>query len=1266
MLFSFRPLPAIADGGTSALIAARFGVAYDELKAELNGYSGPGSKVNFWVADVTPSRQGPDGLAVNLERLILGQAGDATVEMLCSGEGVIDRLLFVGAKPSLDTWELEGEGRISRMKALEFYIRTLQSAHLSHYAHVVEPNDVAPFLLPDGSGAPISDALIRSELFGLSTYYREARGYLKASTRDLASARERARAESRTQNFAEGVDGKCGLRAQFTSFVGYMREKEEHLVDAPRLRTGIDPNLQLLRDLSAVFQLGKRDVNRAYDALCKTSLMNDRDNLAGAIVGGAYALRDALDDGLASLHAELRNVAWSETEVARAKVVRPLDAALRLRRYELLRDMSRCIGSGAISYLKREATAHTSAERAKATVGGLLIIDDLLWERIRAGEQAKMQDFDRLKSLLDLADWGDRCFVASARGILPGRSAPNGANAVPLAGGGAVAARLEDFRMILMEVDSKTDYLGPSAVQRVVRHLSDVAEVPSPVIVFTRTESSGHIQQSLNLGAVAYVLKERLYQLPFQMRRALEGVLAPRASTSHASSFRGLRALRPEALVKLKRHADRYLVTGRQHWPAAVDAGGATAPPRVLFDYREERWVRELPKADLHCHLGTCISYPAVKAMAMNTAGYALKPTRFEAHNEGIRAVVRRIALAVALSEHLNAVAAGRLHPLVCLALAASAVTNGKLKELHAFGLGDEIVKSFTDESEKLQIFEVASLLVAMLPATSDPAEVSESLPPDRYLTELSASVQASHRNLVGGEFGDSLTAIDLAAERVSDQIGRIARAWKGADAAGEISPLGKTLSTRARWRKIASGYLKRCGKAKKVLSDQLEEARAWLRNPAARERGWDGVRRDRLAHSLAVAVDKLNVGDHIAEAETGKRAGSIASVLKALTLPAVGSKGTGSQISLEEYVMLPERQGPGSAGSGRGLQRYLWGADFLGAEHLQYPENLLIATFALTLDNARDNVIYSEVRCETPGYCLAGMTARGATDLLCLGFDLASIFINAGGASPKTEPSLPLVRSNILLAAKRHKKKAAAREVVSLLESYLRQGEEDLGVYGAHAPAWWCQTRVVGFDISGNEAENPDWLTETLEPLKLLSSPITIHAGEAATAKSIWNAVYRQHARRIGHGLRLREDDRLLDYCVSEGICMEMCPNSNVFTNAFYPVPSIGSKSAFRPPIYPDATSNPRNTYPLLAYMRQGLEVSVATDNRYIHNRGYRDLTSEYLTAARLSNGLTRWEILQLVKAGFKNAFLKKNEIEVLVTAMEERVYRMVSRGWF
>ena len=287
------------------------------------------------------------------------------------------------------------------------------------------------------------------------------------------------------------------------------------------------------------------------------------------------------------------------------------------------------------------------------------------------------------------------------------------------------------------------------------------------------------------------------------------------------------------------------------------------------------------------------------------------------------------------------------------------------------------------------------------------------------------------------------------------------------------------------------------------------------------------------------------------------------------------------------------------------------------------------------------------------------------ATEILRHGFNLASLYV--AGLSKPDDPRhlMPLVRTNILLAAKRHKTEGEVRAVINLLEVYLerraavadaaRSRRSYAEKFGRTIPPWWRPCDVVGFDLSGDESRDRDWLKAVIVPLAARSSPVTIHAGEAANAESIWRAVYELNALRIGHGLRLNEDIALLSYCVREGICMEFCPNSNRYTNQLTPQPRR----------YPN--ENTRNAplryeYPLLHYLSQGMEVSLGTDNRYLHPLNQRTLTSEYLTAAELVGGLTRWEVLQVVKAGFKNAFLDKSEVEALIVSVEEEIYRIVA----
>jgi len=79
-----------------------------------------------------------------------------------------------------------------------------------------------------------------------------------------------------------------------------------------------------------------------------------------------------------------------------------------------------------------------------------------------------------------------------------------------------------------------------------------------------------------------------------------------------------------------------------------------------------------------------------------------------------------------------------------------------------------------------------------------------------------------------------------------------------------------------------------------------------------------------------------------------------------------------------------------------------------------------------------------------------------------------------------------------------------------------------------------------------------------------------------------------------------------------------------------------------------------------MLDFLDAGLEVCLNTDNRSLHNTP--SLTDEYLKAAELCGGLTKWDALRVCKSGFKNAFLSKEDLAFLLRHVEYEIYKIVS----
>ncbi|HHK42758.1 MAG TPA: hypothetical protein ENJ50_10105, partial [Planctomycetaceae bacterium] len=191
---------------------------------------------------------------------------------------------------------------------------------------------------------------------------------------------------------------------------------------------------------------------------------------------------------------------------------------------------------------------------------------------------------------------------------------------------------------------------------------------------------------------------------------------------------------------------------------------------------------------------------------------------------------------------------------------------------------------------------------------------------------------------------------------------------------------------------------------------------------------------------------------------------------------------------------------------------------------------------------------------------------------------------------------------------------------------------------------------RFVGFDVAGDEMScRPAELRSQLAQLRHRVVRFTVHAGEGPEhgryIENVWQAIYELSADRIGHGLSLGAHDRLVRLVRDRGIAIELCPSSNDQI--------IGYRNRFLsdPHIYDE--------YPLADYMESGLRVTINTDNRGISRT---TLSNEYLrAAAMMPKGLTRWQVLQLVRNGFRAAFCDYQTRQQLLRDAETEIVKLV-----
>lgn len=152
----------------------------------------------------------------------------------------------------------------------------------------------------------------------------------------------------------------------------------------------------------------------------------------------------------------------------------------------------------------------------------------------------------------------------------------------------------------------------------------------------------------------------------------------------------------------------------------------------------------------------------------------------------------------------------------------------------------------------------------------------------------------------------------------------------------------------------------------------------------------------------------------------------------------------------------------------------------------------------------------------------------------------------------------------------------------------------------------------VAAADLAGAEALYPTASFEAVfRKAKESGVPFTIHAGEADGPESIWTAL-KFGTRRIGHGVRCLEDEKLVEYLKEHRIPLEVCPTSNFQTKAV------------------------KGEYPLKKMLEKGLCVTLNTDNTTVSGTS---LEKEFNLAVN-KLGLTEKEVETLKENAEKARF--------------------------
>lgn len=262
----------------------------------------------------------------------------------------------------------------------------------------------------------------------------------------------------------------------------------------------------------------------------------------------------------------------------------------------------------------------------------------------------------------------------------------------------------------------------------------------------------------------------------------------------------------------------------------------------------------------------------------------------------------------------------------------------------------------------------------------------------------------------------------------------------------------------------------------------------------------------------------------------------------------------------------------------------------------MQTKENLYEVAKDLVNRLVKDKVIYAEIRFAPIFHTKEGLTLEEVVDAVLLGLN--------------TNDN---IKTNLILCMMRGLPQEDNLKIIELAEKYLNKG-------------------ICALDLAGAEDKYP--LEDYVDLFKIIKEKgisFTIHAGENGSASEVKKAI-NCGAKRIGHGIHAIDDEEVLTLIKEKNILLEICPTSNVQTNAI----------------------KTYQEHPIEKFCRLGIPVSINTDNMTVSNI---TLSSEYEKLAETFN-FELSDFYNINRNAIKHAFLSDEEKRKLLELIDEVKY--------
>ena len=323
-----------------------------------------------------------------------------------------------------------------------------------------------------------------------------------------------------------------------------------------------------------------------------------------------------------------------------------------------------------------------------------------------------------------------------------------------------------------------------------------------------------------------------------------------------------------------------------------------------------------------------------------------------------------------------------------------------------------------------------------------------------------------------------------------------------------------------------------------------------------------------------------------------------------------------------------------------RDLNEYLQKFD-LPLEVLQTEEHIEQATYELFEDLANQNVIYAEVRFAPSLHTEQGLQYNQIVEAAIRGMNKAKEKFGIDGNLILCCMRGEVQLNQELLDKYPDKFNNTCQEIVELIKNNQEVNENILEIFTKGkenvmehiktiATAYrYSQRCICSGDLAGAEKLYPTQNHKYIfEIMKKLGVPFTIHAGEADGPESIKEAV-ADEAERIGHGVRCFEEPALVGEIAQKEITLEICPTSNLQTNAV------------------------KDVYKVIEELyKRGVKITINTDNNTVSNTS---IVEEYKNVLENTN-LKIEDLIQMNINAIRGAFISPQKQTELISKISMR----------